>query len=125
MPKTKDQLKEKLAAIEHERWGDWMTYLYEQGDWNDNGSFTINPQSAERWLGLISKPYSQLTPKQRASDLEQVDRYWPLIMEWVESLVNEVIGESEPLDGAEELARNALRYEQRQRLDQIKANLKQ
>lgn len=34
-----------------------------------------------RWERQIGTPYSKLSRQEQLSDLEQVDRYWPLIIE--------------------------------------------
>lgn len=66
-------LKEKLAAIEHERWADWQKWVHEMFN---KGHF---PYMYPRWQKQIETPYAELSDKEKASDMEQVDRYWPLI----------------------------------------------
>lgn len=73
-------LRAKLAAIEHERWGDWQRYLHSLCRKDDDGSLTIPAALVERWERQIATPYAALTAREQASDMEQVDRYWPLIV---------------------------------------------
>lgn len=81
---SSDELKEKLASIEHERWADWQQYMFDcavkSGD--DNiGVRTCGWPTAqfEHWQRQIETDYEDLSDKEKDSDREQVDRYWPLI----------------------------------------------
>lgn len=69
-----EQLREKLATIEHERWSDWQNYthkVYLEGNFQE---FML------RWQRQINTPYAELSEAEKASDMEQVDRYWQLIL---------------------------------------------
>lgn len=71
-------VKEQLAAIEHERWSDWQKWchevLYKELGWSDRLEKVL-----ERWKVQIETPYFELSEKEKQSDRDQVDRYWPLI----------------------------------------------
>lgn len=69
-PQLNKELVEKLADIEHERWSQWMRWLYQNGKWNDDGSFTIDPEKAKRWRTLMDTPYS---------DLDEITKEWDRI----------------------------------------------
>lgn len=88
-----DELKEKLAAIEHERWSDWQKYMQSlaKADWTPDGEtiFTYTVDQFARWNKQIETPYSQLSRKEQLSDLEQVDRYWPLVEALIAKAVQE------------------------------------
>lgn len=75
----KAELKEALAAIEHERWADWQRYLHSLCTRNPDGSLTIPAASVAHWERQIATPYADLSEREKQSDREQVDRYWPLI----------------------------------------------
>lgn len=141
---NKEELREKLAAIEHERWADWQKWMHKVlRDAHDP-----SPEYGdimERWDRQIETPYSELSDKEKASDMEQVDRYWHLIEEYVafrESALlsrvrEEVIGEDEypdehfptVLSGKQierydkVTARDRLRATQRTKLDQLSKEL--
>jgi hypothetical protein len=75
------ELMEQLAAIEHERWSDWMRYLlgqkcvYNPAD----GSSTIpGDYLAALWV-LINTPYDRLSDDQKENDRREVRRYIHLI----------------------------------------------
>lgn len=73
----KDELCEKLAAIEHERWAAWQNWVHKVYLEGNFGEFML------RWQKQINTPYAELSDKEKASDMEQVDRYWPLIEAFV------------------------------------------
>jgi hypothetical protein len=84
-PTTSDseaKLRQKLAAIEHERWADWQRYVHKVclDNMPELGGNLIIPQWAvENWTRQINTNYADLSDEEKASDLRQVDRYWPLI----------------------------------------------
>lgn len=73
------ELREKLAAIEHERWADWQRYLHAKCVENEDGSLTIEEVDVSHWERQINTPYEDLSEEEKDSDREQVDRYWHLI----------------------------------------------
>lgn len=72
------ELREKLAAIEHERWADWQKWVHKVLR-EANPSPEIG-DILERWDRQIETPYEKLSEKEKDSDREQVDRYWQLII---------------------------------------------
>lgn len=90
---TPKQLKEKLAAVEHERWADWQKWVHKVGqlDYNADGDevLTIPIDMYHRWERQIKTPYSKLTYNEKISDMQQVDRYWPLVVKFAEQAYQE------------------------------------
>lgn len=80
---SSEELRQKLAAIEHERWADWQKWVHDQGKiTGDSPMDLLLPEATwKRWQRQIDTPYS--SDAEKASDLEQVDRYWPLIEAYV------------------------------------------
>lgn len=75
-----DSLREKLAAIEHERWADWQKWVHQSTHKGSQGEITFNSYDQfMEWERQINTPYADLSDREKASDMEQVDRYWPLI----------------------------------------------
>ena len=80
-PTNEQELREQLAAIEHERWADWQAWchkvLREMIRYNDMESNL--EEILSRWEKQIETPYAELSEAEKQSDREQVDRYWHLI----------------------------------------------
>jgi len=74
-----EQLLEKLAALEHERWSHWQRYMHGKGQRQPDGSLLIPAELVARWDAQINTPYPALDEKTKESDREQVRRYLPLI----------------------------------------------
>lgn len=72
-------LIEELAAIEHERWAHWQSYVHEHGSRREDGSVVIPAELVHQWERQMSTPYDELREDEKASDREQVARYLPLI----------------------------------------------
>ena len=80
------ELFEKLAAIEHERWGDWQKYMHSKCvkviDVNGEEEIrevTIPVELYKQWERQINTEYKDLTEAEKDSDREQVKRYWDLL----------------------------------------------
>lgn len=78
-PSVPDDILERLAAAEHERWAHWQRYMHSKAIRNSDGSLTIPAELVTRWERLMKTPYAELTEDERQSDREQVLRYLPLL----------------------------------------------
>ena len=76
-----NELFEKLAAIEHERWADWQKYVHSKCRSNAFGGLVIPSILVEQWERQIYTPYSMLSEKEKESDRDQVRRYWDLVQD--------------------------------------------
>lgn len=98
LPTDINTLKEKLAAIEHERWADWQSWVHEldiNRDFRDYPcEMVIRADVKERWKRLIATPYSKLSEKEKNSDREQVDRYWSLVETYIKQAIAQEINNS-------------------------------
>jgi hypothetical protein len=72
------QLIEKLAAIEHERWAHWQKYLHSKLKSVKDG-WLMSESDFEHWQSQIERKYDDLTEAEKDSDREQVARYFPLV----------------------------------------------
>jgi hypothetical protein len=83
MTKQKEQdweeIREKLADIEHQRWADWQKYLHSKCISDEFGNLKIMSGNVKHWERQINTPYSELSEAEKKSDMNQVDRYWHLI----------------------------------------------
>ena len=93
---SKDELIEKLADIEHQRWSDWQRWVHHEAErvlgqdghtsahfLLTEGDLIILAQDAQRWEKLIDTPYADLPEHSKQSDRDQVMRYWPMIVDFV------------------------------------------
>ncbi len=69
-----NNLRESLAAIQHDIWTHWMEYLFSVGTSNADGSYTIPAEKVERWKRQMLTDYSNLSSDEKKSDREQADR---------------------------------------------------
>jgi len=83
-------LFEQLAAIEHARWAHWQRYMHSKCIHNPDGSLAIPAALVARWEGQIATTYAELSEKEKQSDRDQVDEYWPLIQAELDTLAAEV-----------------------------------
>ena len=76
-------LREELAAFEHVRWSHWQKYMHEKCARNADGSLTIPKDLVEKWERQIKTAYAELTENEKKSDREQVDKYLPLLKNFI------------------------------------------
>ena len=77
---TNEELFEKLADIEHQRWAKWQRYVHSKCMPSaDDGIWQIGEEFIKRWERQINTPYAELSEEEKESDREQVRMYWDLI----------------------------------------------
>lgn len=76
----KQDRREQIAALQHEIWAHWMRYLFTCCEGNEDGSMTIPVDKVARWRRQIDTPYSELTDRERESDLEQADKIVKILL---------------------------------------------
>jgi len=76
----KQELFEKLAEIEHQRWSNWQHYLHRQCVRDEVGNLIISAEYARNLERKIETDYKDLTEKEKNSDRDEVMKYWNLIM---------------------------------------------
>jgi len=76
-----EDLLDRLAAAEHERWAHWQQYVHEQCQPGPDSSLIIPAELVHRWTEQISTLFAQLTDAEKDSDRDQVRRYLPIIAE--------------------------------------------
>ncbi len=95
-PTNEQELREQLAAIEHERWADWQKYCHKV--LRDNNPSPEQGDILERWDRQINTPYAELSEKEKDSDREQVDRYWHLVKAFTNAEIARVLDRLEQDD---------------------------
>ncbi len=72
----KEELIEKFAEIEHERWSKWQKYMHSKCmPTADDGIYQIGEEFVARWNRQINTPYSNLSEEEKQSDRDQVIPY--------------------------------------------------
>lgn len=64
-------LRELLADIQHAIWAHWMKYMFTQGTYNDDGTWTMPKEKVNHWTRQMNTNYAQLTERERDSDRDQ------------------------------------------------------
>lgn len=90
---TKDELIERLAAVEHERWADWQSWVHHQGHRTADGNLVLSAGTIARWERQIATKYEDLSEQERESDRAQVWRYWGLIEAYIDGRTDGTQGE--------------------------------
>lgn len=76
----KSDVREQLAAMQHEIWTHWMRYQFSCCIENADGSLTIPAEYVERWRRQMETAYSQLPESERESDREQADKILKILV---------------------------------------------
>lgn len=79
------ELREELAAVEHERWAHWQIYMHSKCVENGDGSLTIPKDLVEQWTRQSKTAFENLTAKEKESDREQVDKYLPILKKFIKN----------------------------------------
>lgn len=74
-------MREKLAALAHKRWSGWMRHLFNQCDFNEDGTVTIPAALVLRWLEQMSTEYSNLPESEKESDRREADEIMDILEE--------------------------------------------
>lgn len=72
------ELREKLANLQHEQWSGWVEYMFSKGTVNDLGEMVLPNYFFERWSRQLATPYSELPENEKESDRIEADKYLPL-----------------------------------------------
>lgn len=81
-----NDLLERLASVEHERWGHWQKYMHSKCIPQADGTLLIPADLVARWQKQIETPYPELSETEKESDREQVRKYMPLIVDALKAL---------------------------------------
>lgn len=76
-----EELMQRLATAEHERWAHWQQYVHDQCEPREDGALVIPAELVSRWNAQIATPYAELSEEEQRSDQEQVRGYLPIIVD--------------------------------------------
>ena len=69
-----NEIIEKLAEYEHDRWSRWQKYLFSKCIINEDGSMTIPKEFVERWTRQTNTSYIDLSELEKDSDRKEAIR---------------------------------------------------
>ena len=69
-----NEIIEKLAECEHDRWSRWQKHLFSKCIINEDGSMTIPKEFVERWTRQINTSYIDLSELEKDSDRKEAIR---------------------------------------------------
>ena len=107
-PQERKELREKLAEIEHIRWSDWQKWMHSKMVEHSDGKgewVCLPAELFRRWERQIATNYADLPAHEQASDMEQVDRYWPLIEQALQQARSDAIGQVDRFEVIDETGR--------------------
>jgi hypothetical protein len=79
---TTEELREELAAREHEQWADWMRYFFEKCTAFDDGSLVAPSAYVAALRRQIDTPYAELSEAEKNADRVEADRVLLIIARW-------------------------------------------
>lgn len=65
---------ETLASVSHAIWAHWMRYMFSCGKMNEDGSWSMPAEKAERWQRQMNTEFSGLSEQEKLSDFEQANK---------------------------------------------------
>lgn len=70
---------EKLADYEHDRWSRWQKYLFSKCIVNKDGTLTIPKEFVDRWTRQMNTNYANLSEEEKDSDRKEAIRILKII----------------------------------------------
>lgn len=70
-----DATLEKLSALQHRIWSDWMRYLFEKCTRGPDGTMIIPEWGVERWSRQMTTTFEDLPEEDKDSDRKVVKKY--------------------------------------------------
>ena len=68
-------LIDSMALLAHQQWSKWMKYLFSQGRFNGDGTWTMPKWAVDRWLRQMNTKFNHLPENERKSDYEEAEHY--------------------------------------------------
>ncbi len=74
-----EEIIEKLANYEHDRWSRWQKHLFSKCLKNEDGSMTIPKEFVDRWNRQINTSYFDLSNEEQESDKKEAIKILKII----------------------------------------------
>jgi len=83
------ELREKLAALAHEQWSDWMKYMFKKGVLYDpDGTWTMPAWAVERWMRQMKTPYAELPEEEKENDRAEANRALAVLKPVINAIID-------------------------------------
>ena len=69
-------MNEEIADKTHQVWSDWMKYLFEKCEMNEDGTATIPKWAVDGWTRQMNTKYEDLTESEKQSDRDVFQKYY-------------------------------------------------
>ncbi len=69
----KEEIRERLAALEHDRWARWQKHVHALCVRNEDGSLTIPSSYVRHWERQVGASYDNLGEREKDSDRAEAD----------------------------------------------------
>jgi hypothetical protein len=67
--------RERLAELCHQQWSGWMDYLFKQGTYNVDDTWTMPKWAVQRWTRQMMSGYMGLSESEKESDRKEADKF--------------------------------------------------
>lgn len=65
MDLEESKIDEQIANRVFNTWAQWLKFIFSNGKFNTDGSFTIPAKYVSKWTAIMTKRYNDLTEKQK------------------------------------------------------------
>ena len=72
--RSKEEMLEVLADVQHEIWSSWMRWLFSQCYYATDERLVIPDNLVERWQRQMGTPYAKLSEREKDSDRDQAKK---------------------------------------------------
>ena len=87
-----EEVVEKGAEMEHDRWSGWQKHMFSKGTVDENGVFHLPKEFVDRWFRQIDTPYSELSESEKESDRKETRNYIPLVQQQIDGAEKRGLG---------------------------------
>jgi hypothetical protein len=93
-----NDLRERLAAVQHEIWAHWMRYLFSRTLGGNAEGVIIPNDLVIRWQRQADAPYARLAESERESDRHQADKVLAILQPYIDQLNAELAAAAQRAD---------------------------
>ena len=84
MNEESNKTTERVAALYHVEWANWLKFLFSKCEKHSNGDYTIPKWIAEKWQKEMGTEYFSLSEDDKNSDRKEAKKFVNLILQMIE-----------------------------------------